>query len=369
MYGLRLSCILLTLVILLGCDKAEFGSDAPRPRKAPSLDGALAWINSTPQSLAGLRGRVLLLFFYDFSSGEAVHAFPYLKRWQQEYASHGLAIIGVHVPEHDFSTNPAYVNVAARRNGLAFPIAADSDYTITKKFHAANRPVFVVVDALGRIRSQLRCAGNCVETERLLQQLLRERHPRLRLPEIPAPLRSADKPGAVCYPVSPPLYLGRERSMFANAPVSSTNSVSRFRLPPQRDEGCLYADGEWSVFADSVRHAADVEGKGDSLAIRYRAVEVGVVMRPEDIYWKLVDVEQDGKWLTRDVAGKDVKFDEKGRSYIEVKDARFYEIIAGQPYGLHELRLYTQGKGLSVYAFHFGTSEIPVNAPSLRAPR
>ena len=135
--------------------------------------------------------------------------------------------------------------------------------------------------------------------------------------------------------------------------------MTEFHLPPVREENRVYASGKWSVLSSMLRHAADVDEKTDCLVIQYRAVSVDVVMRPEGNYWKRVLLTQDGKWLSRDIAGSDVKFDEKGRSCVEVWEPRLYNVIAVQPYGVHELRLYSQGKGLSVYSLSFGTSEIP----------
>ena len=89
-------------------------------------------------------------------------------------------------------------------------------------------------------------------------------------------------------------------------------------------------------------------------------------MKPEEQYWKKVFVKRDGEWLPREIAGEDVKSDDTGQSYIEVRAARMYSLIANQPYGVHDLRLLTQGKGLSVYSFSFGTCIIPSDADQLK---
>jgi len=70
-------------------------------------------------------------------------------------------------------------------------------------------------------------------------------------------------------------------------------------------------------------------------------------------------VKQDGAWLRKEIAGADIKFDEEGRSYVEARSPRMYNLIAQQPYGSYELRLIVQSRGLSVYSFSFGTCEMP----------
>jgi hypothetical protein len=100
--------------------------------------------------------------------------------------------------------------------------------------------------------------------------------------------------------------------------------------------------------------------------LKYRAVELNVVMKPEEIYWMKVFVKQDGTWLPREIAGEDIKYDDMGRSYVEARAPRMYNLVAGQPYGTYELELHVEGKGLSVYSFSFGTCEMPQNADKLR---
>ena len=44
-----------------------FHSDLPIEGPAPSLDGAVTWLNSEPLTTAGLRGKVVLVDFWTYS--------------------------------------------------------------------------------------------------------------------------------------------------------------------------------------------------------------------------------------------------------------------------------------------------------------
>jgi hypothetical protein len=125
-------------------------------------------------------------------------------------------------------------------------------------------------------------------------------------------------------------------------------------LPATLEVDQVYVTGQWSRHESYLRHAVDVPEMTDALVVRYHGVDVSVVMKPEDVYWKQVLVQQDGRWLDRAVAGKDVSYDEQGRSFVRVNMAALYEIVGRQSSGPHELKLFSQGKGLSVYSFHFG---------------
>ena len=105
----------------------------------------------------------------------------------------------------------------------------------------------------------------------------------------------------------------------------------------------------------------------DFLLLHYHATELNVVMKPEAIYWSQVFVQQDGRWLPREIAGADILYDPEGRSYVKADASRMYGLVANQPYGAHELRLLSGGKGLSIYSFSFGTCVIPSGVDRLQA--
>lgn len=363
--------VLTILVGLSSCSKpATPPATTNEGKLAPELDGALTWINSPPLRLADLRGKVVLLDFFDYSCVNCIRTFPYLKEWLSRYGKDGLVVIGVHTPQYGFSMDPLNVEGAARRLGLRYPIAVDSDIKIGDAY--ANRfwPRVILVDGTGHIRFEHTGEGKYGETELMIQKLLGEIHSGKTFGAPLEPVRDVDREGAVCYPITPELYLGRVRGKLGNLDASApTNTPVVFTAPAELSEGIIYAVGEWENVSEYLRHTRDTGELTDGILLRCRAVEVNVVMKPEDVYWKQVFVQRDGEWLPRDIAGDDVKYDEHGRSYVEVRAARMYNLIAGQPYGVHDLRLSTLGKGLSVYSFSFGTCVIPKDADKLQSAK
>lgn len=340
--------------------------EPPNEATAPELTGALTWINSTPLRLADLRGKVVLLDFFEYSCVNCLRTLPYVKSWLSRYADAGLVVIGIHSPQYGFSMDPINVEGAARRLGLTYPIAVDSNLQIAEAYTNRFWPRKFLIDRQGRVRFDHTGEGGYEETERKIQELLGEIDPTRVFPPPLQPLNDVDRPGAVCYPITPELYLGHVRGALGNGGAGPTNSPVLFAAPSELREGVIYAVGEWENQSEYLRHTRDTEELTDAVALRYRAVEVNVVMKPEEQYWKQVFVQRDGEWLPREVAGDDVKYDDDGRSYVEVRAARMYNLIANQPYGVHELRLLTQGKGLSVYSFSFGTCVIPREADTLQ---
>src|ERR1700741_2256821 len=66
-----------------------------------SLSGATGWINSKPLTAKELKGKVVLVDFWDYSCINCIRAVPYVRAWAEKYKS-GLVVIGVHTPEFDF---------------------------------------------------------------------------------------------------------------------------------------------------------------------------------------------------------------------------------------------------------------------------
>lgn len=356
----------------VGCGKPERSVReqlSAADRLAPELEGGLTWLNSAPVRLADLRGKVVLLDFFEYSCVNCIRTFPYLKEWQQRYADQGLVVIGVHTPQYGFSMDPQNVLAGVKRFELQYPIVVDSDFTIAEAYQNRFWPRKFLIDQEGRIRFDHTGEGAYAETEQKIQELLREVKPDSQFPEPMAPLHDFDKPGVVCYPITPELYLGKIRGQLGNEANAVSNSPSMFVLPAETEEGKVYAVGEWAIQSEYLRHTRDMEKLEDFLLLRYRAVEVNVVMKPEENFWLRVFVKQDGDWLRSEIAGADIKYDEDNRSFVEVKSARMYNLIAKQPYGAHELRLFLYSRGLSVYSFSFGTCEIPSDVDRLKPER
>jgi thiol-disulfide isomerase/thioredoxin len=354
----------------IGCGKpAAVTEPQEAAEAAPDIDGGLTWINSPELKLAELHGKVVLLDFFEYSCVNCIRTIPYRLEWQKRYGLKGLVTIGIHTPQYGFSMDPSYVYAGVKRLGITYPVVVDSNFKIADAYQNRFWPRLFLVDQRGKLRFQHTGEGAYQETELMIQKLLAEIDPTQKFPEPLPPVRAIDKPGVVCYPITPELYLGRTRGQLGNTEAATTNAVITFHLPSELNEGRIYVSGDWANQSEYMRHVGDKDDLADCLVLKYRAVEVNVVMKPEDIYWQQVFVTQDGKPLRGGSAGEDVKFDEQGRSYVEVRSPRMYNLIANQPYGAYELHLCVQGKGLSVYSFSFGTCEIPQNVDKLRSAK
>src|SRR4249920_2003784 len=86
----------------------------------PKFIGIDSWINSAPISIEQLQGTVALVNFWTYSCINSRRPMVYLKRWNAEYASTGLRIIGIHTPEFAFEHNLPNVDAYVRKEGIRF---------------------------------------------------------------------------------------------------------------------------------------------------------------------------------------------------------------------------------------------------------
>lgn len=159
---------------LLDTVDTSFGSDAGSEGYFPSLEGATAWLNSTPLTPEELRGKVVAVDFWTYTCINWLRTLPYLRAWAKKYQDHGLVVIGVHTPEFPFEHDLENVRRAVKEMQVDYPVAVDNDYAVWSAFNNHYWPALYLVDAQGRIRHHQFGEGDYEEAERVIQQLLTE---------------------------------------------------------------------------------------------------------------------------------------------------------------------------------------------------
>jgi thiol-disulfide isomerase/thioredoxin len=138
----------------------------------PSLDGATAWLNSSPLTTEQLRGRVVVVDFWTYTCINWLRTLPYVRAWAQAYEADGLVVIGVHTPEFGIEHDVDSVRRAAKEMRLEYPIAVDNDYAVWEAFANHYWPALYFVDANGEIRHHHFGEGEYEQSEQVIQQLL-----------------------------------------------------------------------------------------------------------------------------------------------------------------------------------------------------
>ncbi len=324
--------------------------------RAPDLVGGY-WVNSEPLSMGTLRGKAVLLDFWDYTCVNCIRTLPYVTEWHRRYSHDGLVVAGVHSPEFSFAKELGGVKRAIEAFGIEYPVVMDNGFSIWQAYANRYWPTKYLVDKDGYIRYYHHGEGAYEETERAIQTLLREISPQLELPEPLPPVRDGDHPGAVCYRVTPELYLGYARGRIGNPAGFVPKETATYKDPGRHAEGFFYLDGEWKADEE---HVMKPWGSGETskVSVRYTAKEVNLVMNPLLGRACRAYLEQDGAPIAPDDAGEDVRF-EDGKAYVEVGAPEMYRLINNREIDSHELTLVTDTPGLALYAYTFVSCVAP----------
>jgi thiol-disulfide isomerase/thioredoxin len=318
--------------------------------RAPEI--ARIWFNSPPLALYQQRGKVVLIDFWDYTCVNCIRTLPYIQAWHERYKESGLTVIGVHTPEFTFATYESNVQRGIAEFGLTYPIVVDSNYDLWRAYANRYWPSKYLLDGDGYLRWAHFGEGSYRETEEMIQELLREVNPELQLPALMNEIRESDKPGAVCFPPSPELYLGHRRGRIGNDGGFKEDATATYTITEAPRESFFYAEGEWN---STVEFFA-AEGEGDHrIVLKYSGAGVNCVMGSTEAAADII-IHQDGEPLPESMASREIKFRERNgqrESYMTVKQPRMYSIIDSKQFGAHTLELGIRTRGLALWAFTF----------------
>lgn len=314
-------------------------------------------LNHAPFRLSSLRGKVVLVDFWEYTCINCIRTFPYLRRWDRLYRPLGLVIVGVHTPEFEFGKNPQRVADATRRFGFEFPVAIDSDYKVWYAFHNEGWPADYLIDKDGNIAYMHVGEGEYGYFEQKIQELLKQANPSLDFAQakyrIPAD-ENVELSGNVCMRATPETYLGFARTMnIANAGGEHRNAQADYAAPADIPLDDFALKGRWAASAESLRSSGT---PADSLTLHYRAKSVYLVAGSDDTKPRRLYVVQDGAPVPADARGVDVHAAADGRTYVELGAKRMYYLISNGEFGGHLLKLDASEPGISLYSFTFGNN-------------
>jgi thiol-disulfide isomerase/thioredoxin len=333
--------------------------------RAPEI--GRVWLNSTPLSFRQLRGRAVLVDFWDYTCVNCIRTLPYVQAWHERYREMGLTVIGVHTPEFTFAQYESNVERGIREFGLTYPIVIDTNREIWKVFANRYWPTKYLLDQDGYLRYGHFGEGGYTECEQVIQELLREIDLTAKLPPLMEALREEDHPGSVCYRASGELYLGNRRGRIGNEGGFKEDQIADYSFTGELQQNFVYADGRW---ASTAEYFEAVESGPHTLRLQYEGAAVNLVMASPHANSAEVVILQDGKPLRRAQATRDTRFrsaknNGEEESYITVDSARMYFVLDNHEFSAHELELRCSA-GVAAFAFTFTSCVDPI-ASALQA--
>ncbi|MBA3679233.1 redoxin domain-containing protein [Candidatus Saccharibacteria bacterium] len=317
---------------------AKFNVENPYP--APELSSIQSWINSDGETIAKLKGKVVLIDFWTYSCINCIRTQPYLNTWHDKYKDQGLVIIGVHAPEFAFEKVPENVRKAVVDAKIGYPVGLDNEFATWKAYNNQYWPAKYLVDKDGNVRFTHFGEGKYDETEAVIQALLKEAGSNVNTP-IQATNDSQNSGN-----LTPETYLGYERGeRFANSNTFKQDETVNYPRTTNLASNQWSLSGNWRVGKLDTLST----GSSSSLQLRYTAKEVYLVM------------SGDGKSPARmTLNGQPLTSNSGGGSDVGVngnlfpKEARLYRLVKSQSLtrdGLLEIQL---PEGTTINAFTFG---------------
>lgn len=328
---------------------AKIPGELPIEGNLPSLGGAVQWLNSPPLTAQALKGKVVLVDFWTYSCINCLRTLPYVKAWAEKYRDQGLVVIGVHTPEFAFERDVGNVTKAMKDLGITYPVAIDNDYKVWRAFNNQYWPAHYFADAQGRIRYHHFGEGKYAESERVIQQLLRE----TGAAKVADGLINARAEGIQLAPNmnevrSPETYVGYRRAEHFVADIDlAPDKVTAYSPPSQLALNNWSLDGQWTVGPER----AVSNAPASRIVYRFHARDLHLVLGPgadgKPVRFKvLIDGKPPG-----DAHGVDVAPDGSG----SVIEQRLYQLVR-QTAGVKDRTFSIEflDPGVSAYAFTFG---------------
>lgn len=328
---------------------ANHSDTLPIEGTLPPLEGAVQWLNSPPLTAEALKGKVVLVDFWTYSCINCLRTLPYVKAWAEKYRDQGLVVIGVHAPEFAFERDVSNVTKAMKDLGITYPVAIDNAYKIWRAFDNQYWPAHYFADAKGQIRYHHFGEGDYAESERVIQQLLREAGAR----NVAGGLIQADAKGVQQAPdmnevQSPETYLGFQRAEnFISTGTLATNQVANYPAAGNLALNHWTLEGQWNVGGQQ----ATLDQPGGRIVYRFHARDLHLVLGPgADGKPVRFNVTVDGQ-APGDAHGTDVAPDGSGT----VTEQRLYQLVR-QPGAVqdHTFTIEFLDPNVAAYAFTFG---------------
>ncbi len=313
----------------------------------PSIDGAVAWLNSPALSIVQLKGKVVLIDFWTYSCINCIRTIPYVRALHERYAKAGLVVIGVHTPEFAFERDLGNVRKAVKDFRIRYPVAVDNDWTIWKAFSNRYWPAHYLADAKGRIRYHHFGEGGEAATEAAIRALLIETGRQPSMDVARGDAKGVGLKADFSNVATRETYLGFGRAEnFVSPSGIVRGEPAAYTTPARLALGQWAYAGRWTVEQQRGR----LDAPGGSISIRFKARDLHLVLGSRDGKPVRFRVTLDGKAPGADHG---LEVDRSGQGRVTVH--RLYQLVR-QKAGACE-RTFTitfADPGVEAYAFTFG---------------
>ena len=312
------------------------GEKAQKYEPAKEITTPDGFINTDDITISEFVGeKVVLVDFWTYSCINCQRTTPYLNAWYEKYKDKGFVIIGVHTPEFEFEKDYSNVQAAVEKFGIKFPVVLDNDYSTWTAYKNRYWPRKYLIDIDGYIIYDHIGEGSYEETEKKIQEALKEREAVLGMNSeidgsVSTPQEVVDVDTSM--PRSPEIYFGSARnSAFTNG-RSGSSGIQNLSDPQDIETNNLYLVGNWDI----QKEFSENKNSGAKIIFRYEAKNVYFVAGSKNDV--TIKIFKDGKLVGEQI----------------VNEHKLYHLIKDSEYGEHTLEILIEGPGVKAFTFTFG---------------
>lgn len=175
--------------VLFPASSVQKGNSMAQERvRAPELEGGLAWLNvDQPLTLAGLKGKIVLLDFWTYCCINCMHVIPELKRLEAKYPEQ-LVVIGVHSAKFSNEGESDNIRQAILRYEIEHPVVNDREFNILRCYGVRSWPTLILIDPEGYVVGGISGEGHYDMLDRVIGELVADHRARGTLQEGPLAL-------------------------------------------------------------------------------------------------------------------------------------------------------------------------------------
>jgi cytochrome c biogenesis protein CcdA/thiol-disulfide isomerase/thioredoxin len=279
-------------------------------KQAPEIISINSWINSQGETIAGLKGKVVLVDFWTYSCINCQRTLPYVTSWYDKYKDKGFVVLGIHAPEFAFEQKIENVQKAVTENKINYPVGLDNSFSTWNNYSNRFWPAHYLINQDGQIVSTHFGEGAYQETEDQIRQLLK---------------------------------LDKMASSSSSAVPSSNNITPETYLGLSRrpNNPTLKIDSNWTSNTDDIVAIQE----GATLEYNFSAKEVYIVATSDIGGTIEVKVNDRFQFLGSDVSSTGI---------VNIKDAKLYKLVKS-PEMLNNARITIKAnKAIQLNVFTFG---------------
>jgi cytochrome c biogenesis protein CcdA/thiol-disulfide isomerase/thioredoxin len=312
----------------------------PKLGAAPPFTNNQQWFNTPgdrPLTIAGLRGKVVLVDFWTYTCINCIRTLPFVKGLYATYHRYGLEVVGVETPEFTFEQEASNVQQAINSDGLRYPVVQDNRYGTWNAYQNQYWPAEYLIDANGEVRHTQFGEGDYKEDEAAVRQLLYEAGAR----HLPPPMTAhAIIPSGALG--TPETYLNPQRAQgFAQQLQGGTHFYPGVTDPNVNEFGL---HGTWDATSQSITPVSS----GASITGGFQAAHVYLVMTSTGNTPRTARVLLDGHPISAAASGADVH-----NGLVTIRGERLYSLVS-LPADKQAVLTIEIPPGVSAYDFTFG---------------